>query len=88
MLRNITYSAGFVDCTANGLSNFVSVIDVARDALELDPYGNIIYLAIGCGISSALLTAALSVRQGFNDFANEYQRTPENREILNISSAA
>jgi hypothetical protein len=76
MLRNMTYSAGMVDCSANGLSNFVSVIDVARDALELDPYGNIIYLAIGCGISSALLTAAFSVRQGFNDFASEHQRAP------------
>jgi len=72
-LRNTTYAAGFIDCTANGLTNFMSVIDVAHDAISVDPYGNIMILAVGCGISSALLTAAFSVRQGFNDFMNDFQ---------------
>ncbi len=72
-IRNTTYVAGFIDCAANGLSNFVSVIHVAHDAMRVDLYGNVIYVAIGCGISSAVLTATFSVRQGFNDFINHYK---------------
>ena len=88
-LRSLTYSAGFIDCTANGLSNFVSVIDVAHDAFSANLYGNIIFLAIGSGVSSALLTAAFSVRQGFNDFINDYQddMAHERDKLLKVSSS-
>lgn len=73
-LKRTTYTAGFGDSIANGLANFMSVLDVAFDAFNIDPQGLIIIFATFCGISSAILNANFSIRQGFQDFAHDYQK--------------
>lgn len=74
LLYGFTCIAGLVDSSANGLSNFISVIEVSHDVFNANMYGKIILFALLCGISSALLTAAFSVRQGFHDYVIELKR--------------
>lgn len=74
-LRYITYAAGLIDSSANGLGNFLGVITISHDVFNTSLYNDyIILIAIGCGMSATLLNLAFSIRQGFNDVANYYQR--------------
>ena len=73
-LRNITYTAGLVDSAATGLGSFLGVITISRDIFQASLYdGYILYIAIGCGISAALMNLSFSVRQGFNDIVEYYR---------------
>jgi len=75
--RYVTYALGLIDSCSNGLGTFLGVVTVSHDFLNSSIYhGAVIFLAVGCALSSTILIFLFSIRQGFNDLIN-YARSDD-----------
>lgn len=74
------YFFGTIDSIAAGSCIFIGIIDTGQKALQLNPYGHIVYFALPCGVSGAIQNMMFSVRPGCLELIKD--KTPQQPETM------